>query len=470
MTPVLIRDAEIDGRRTDVLVDGGHIVAMSTRVAAPRACSLIDAGGGALLPGLHDHHIHLLATAARASSIHLGPPAVRTPADLDALVRAAHRDTAEGAWLRGVDHDDDVGGPVDRDRLDALAPGRPVRVQHRSGARWTLSSAALDLLPLADAPEGVELDPHGRPTGRLWRLDRWLRAHLPPREPPDLAPIGHMLASRGITGVTDATPSTDVSDHHLLADAVDAGRLPVRVTVMGGPVLAGSPVPDPLRRGPVKIVIGDHDVPDLTALVDDIRRSHEAGRPVAIHCVTSVATALALAAWSEAGTIGGDRMEHGSVVDLDAANQLARAGVTVVTQPRFVHDHGDRYLRDVDPAEQHHLYRCASLIDAGVAVGGSSDAPFGDADPWRAIESAAERRTASGRPIGATEAVSARRALEMYLTAPEAPGGSPRTVHVGAPADLCLLAQPMAAVLADPAGAEVTHTMVAGTRTHGTED
>lgn len=470
MTPLLIRGADVHGRRTDVLIDSGHIFEVSARIEPPRGCTRIDAEGGALLPGLHDHHLHLLAMAARASSLHLGPPAVRTPADLDTLVRDAHRTTGKDVWLRGVGHDDGVGGAVDRDRLDALAPGRPVRVQHRSGALWTLSSAALGMLPVADAPGGVELDSHGRPTGRLWRLDRWLRTHLPRREPPDLAPIGSLLASRGITGVTDATPSTDRSDHDLLAEAISGGRLPVRVTVMGGPALAESPIPASLHRGPVKVIIGDHELPDLTALVEDIRRAHRARRPVAIHCVTSVATALALAAWDEAGTADGDRMEHGSLVDVAAAEQLALARITVVTQPAFIYEHGDRYLREVDSSEQSDLYRCASLIEAGVPVGGSSDAPFGEIDPWRAIASATERRTASGRPIGTDEALPARRALELYLTSADAPGGSTRTVEVGAPADLCLLAQPLAAVLSDPAGAEVTHTIVAGRRTHGIED
>lgn len=469
MTPLLIRRAELDGRRTDVLIDGGQIVAVSAGLEPPTSCSIIDADGGALLPGLHDHHLHLLAMAARASSVHLGPPTVRTPADLDRVLRDAHRTATNGAWLRGVEHDDDTGGPVDRDRLDALAPGRRVRVQHRSGALWTLSSAALALLPLTDAPEGVELDHRGRPTGRLWRLDGWLRAHLPPREPPDLVPIGRLLASRGVTGVTDATPSTDRSDHDVLAEAVAAGRLPLRVTVMGGPALSESPVRQPLRLGPVKIIIGDHEPPDLVTLVEDIRRAHAARRAVAIHCVTSVATALALAAWDEAGAADGDRMEHGSLVGLAAAEQLARSRITVVTQPAFIYDHGDRYLRDVDPGAQSDLYRCASLIEAGVPVGGSSDAPFGDADPWRAIASATERRTGSGRPIGTDEALPARRALDLYLTSPDAPGGSTRTVEVGAPADLCLLAQPLAAVLPDPAAAEVTHTIVDGRQTHGME-
>ena len=86
-------------------------------------------------------------------------------ASFDDAVRRFHRDNEPGAWLRGVDHEDEVAGRLDRARLDRLAPGRPVRVQHHSGALWTLSSEALAAVGLdgSDAlPDGVEVDADGR--------------------------------------------------------------------------------------------------------------------------------------------------------------------------------------------------------------------------------------------------------------------------------------------------------------------
>ena len=463
---ILIQDAEVDGRVVDVLLDGDRIAAIGPEVDGPPGGAVIAARGGALLPGLHDHHVHLLALAARASSISLGPPAVTAPVHLDEIIREAHRSRPVGGWLRAVDHDDDVGGPLDRSRLDHLAAGRPVRVQHRSGAYWLLSTAALAHLPLDQSVEGIERDPDGAPTGRLWRLDGWLRRHLPDPGPPDLAEIGRRFVRRGVTGVTDATPSDDATDFDVLAEAVRDGALPLHVTVMGSALLASRDVPYLLRRGPVKVVVGDHHLPGLDAVAHDIETAHRAGRPVAIHCVTAVAAALSLAAWEIAGVEPGDRMEHGSVLDPAAADRLAELGITVVTQPAFVHDHGDRYLDEVDPIDRPHLYRCATLLAHGVAVAGSSDTPFGDLDPWRAIATAADRRTASGRPLGAGEVVSAARALELYLGPAEAPGGPPRVVRAGEPADLCLLTRPLSEVLADPTAAEVRATIVDGRPSH----
>ena len=122
----------------------------------------------------------------------------------------------------------------------------------------------------------------------------------------------------------------------------------------------------------------------------------------------------------------------------------------MVTNPGFVHERGDRYLIEVDADDLPHLYPCRSLIEAGIPVGGSTDAPFGHPDPWRDIAAAIERRTAGGEPLGVREAVSPERALALFLTRPEAPGRRARRVAVGAPADLVVLDGPLSQVLEDP--------------------
>ena len=64
--------------------------------------------------------------------------------------------------------------------------------------------------------------------------------------------------------------------------------------------------------------------------------------------------------------------------------------------------------------------------------------------------------------LGPAERITAERALAMFLTPLDDPAGRPRRVEVGAPADLCLLATPLATALADPAAATVAATIHAG--------
>lgn len=470
--PLLIRHAELDGELVSITVRNGTIGSIHPPDEAPGGLTVLDAEGGAVVPGLHDHHIHLLSLAARRASVSVDTAAVSTPDDFDRVVATAARTAAD--WLRIVGHEDERCGPIDADRLDALTPSVPIRVQHHSGACWTLNSVGLTAIGVdrdrnadRELPDGVERGRGGRPTGRLWRLDDWLRARLPAAPAPDLAPVGRLLAAWGVTGVTDATATDDQSYFDVIAAAQRQGTLPLRVTVMGGPGLAGHAVPAPLRAGAVKLIVADHDLPDPDALTAQIVDAHARSRPVAIHCVTRTAVALGVLALSNAGTRSGDRIEHGSVLDPATVQRLAELGVTVVTQPAFVTDRGDHYRAALDRGEHDDLYRIGSLIDAGIPVGGSSDAPHGDPNPWRGIAAAVRRRTRAGHPLGSAEAVAARRALALYLSPAATPGGPPRTVTPGAPADLCVLDRPLDEALLDPEGVAVLATLRAGAVTHG---
>jgi predicted amidohydrolase YtcJ len=468
MTDLVLREVVVDGRPVDVRASGGAIVAVDRRLPARPGDDEIDGRRCALVPGLHDHHIHLLALAAADRSPFVGPPAVHDADGLAALLRRADASLGDGEWLRAIGYHESVAGPLDRRRLDALVADRPVRVQHRSGAAWVLNSRGLAAVGIdasaTDTAEldGIEREADGTPTGVLFGLDRWLRDRLPPSPPPDLAAVGRRLAACGVTGVTDATPVAAPADLAPIAAAADTGGLPQRVTVTGGPELADATMPAPLARGPVKLVVADHALPSLDDLVRGMRAAHAAGRAVAVHCVTRAALALALAAWDEAGARPGDRVEHGSVVPPDLRAIVAFRGLAVVTQPGFVHERGDRYLLEVDAHDLAHLYPCRSLIEAGIPVGGGTDAPFGHPDPWRHIAAAIVRHTAGGRPLGVREAVSPERALALFLTTPDAPGGVPRRIAVGAPADLCLLDAPLSHVLEDPGSHHVAATVIAG--------
>ncbi|MCU1462888.1 MAG: hypothetical protein JWO37_2963 [Acidimicrobiales bacterium] len=446
---VVIRGAEVGDGRRDVRLVGHRIAAVDRAIAPEPGDTVIEGEGGALIPGLHDHHVHLLAMAAAARSVAVGSPGVRSHEQLAAAVSAADRQLAPGEWLRATGYHESVAGPLDRGRLDQLVPDRPARVQHRSGALWILNSLALRLTGLDD-----------HPTGRLFGQDAWLRSRVPAVEP-DLAAVGTMLAGYGVTGVTDATPTTDATALDVLAAAVASGALPQHVVITGAPHLDPSAAPV-LRRGPAKLVLADHALPALDEVLAAIATARRAHRTVALHCVTRDALALALAAFEDAGAWPGDRIEHGAVVPPAMAAGLAAHGLTVVTQPNFIRERGDQYLTDVDADDLPHLYPCRSLIEAGVAVGGGTDAPFGLADPWRAIAAAVDRATESGRVLGPQERISAGQALALFLTPPDAPGGAPRTIEPGASADVCLLAAPLADVLAAPSSDAVVLTVRAG--------
>jgi predicted amidohydrolase YtcJ len=437
--PLLIRNAGLmfSDQRVDVRLSGGRIVAVWPVLTAGTGDTIIDARGAALLPGLHDHHIHLQALATAIDSITCDPLSAAAAVDFAARLRAAAATGTGTQWLRGIGYHESVAGEIDRDWLDACIDTRPVRIQHRSGRLWILNSRALEIIGADEQTTPLERRA-GRATGRLYDGDDWLRQRMASQRPA-LATASRRLASYGTTGITDVTHTNSRADFDHFAQCQQRGELRQRVTMMGDASLDNAANSAMIITGATKIHLHEHALPEFGELRDQIARSHSVGRPVAVHCVTVAELAYTLAALSDAGVAVGDRIEHAAVVPDEWLAALRKARVTVVTQPNFIAERGDSYIADL-PADEHAwLYRAQSLMTAGVPVAAGTDAPFGDANPWPAMQAAVTRRTAAGQLLGVAEMLAPEAACRLYLGMPTNPGRAPRTIAAGAVADLCLL-------------------------------
>jgi predicted amidohydrolase YtcJ len=362
--------------------------------------------------------LHLAATAARSTSVDLSE-------GLGPLIDAVSR----GGWIRGVG----VNPPdlPDRAALDAVRPDVAVRVQDRSGSVWVLNSRALQLLGPVDGVDTAD--------GRLWRLDALLQERLPPAEV-DVGGLARDLLAMGLTHLTDATPDLSPEAATGLRDAVPQHLL----------LLGGSDGP-----GPRKIVLPDHAAPDFAALCASLASVHDHGRPVAIHCVTAASLALIIAAFHEVGVRAGDRIEHAAMVPFEALSEVARLGVAVVTQPTIVATRGHSFVRESDQIDIPDLWRHRSLLAAGIPTFCSSDAPYGDPDPWRTL------RSAASRDVGPDERVAPEVAV-LSLFADPIDLGRQRVVKVGQPADLLLLTLPLADALRAPDRGHIASVILRG--------
>lgn len=462
---MLIRQADValgTGERVmrDVRIAGERIAEIGMALQPGKDETIVEAGGGALLPGLNDHHLHLVALAAALDSLPCGPPDVATAEQLAAVLYKADQGNA---WLRGIGYHESVAGEIDRAWLDRHLQRRPARIQHRSGRLWVFNSPALALLGVADGDAGK--DPFeridGRVTGRLYDADDWLRQRIGSQRP-GLARVSRLLASRGVTGITDTSHRNGPDDFAFFVEAQRSGELLQDLVVMGDAGLDATPSTARAAVGATKFHLHENALPEFDSLCAAIRRSHTVGRPVAFHCVSRVDLAFALAALGEAGSRGGDRIEHASVAPPEALESIKALGVTVVTQPNFVRERGDAYLHAVDAADQPWLYRLQGFIDAGIPLAGGTDAPYGKADPWAAMAAAVDRHTASGRSLGAGEALSPEAALALFTSPLRNPGQAAGAFQPGNRADCCLLEQPWVAVSEQLAAAHVRLAMAGG--------
>src|SRR5437763_16322883 len=110
---MLLAQVDVDGRRVDVRVRSDRVSEVADRLRPQADEDVVDARGGALLPGLHDHHIHLLAAAAAQTSVDCGPPVVTDVTTLAAALRSAPGD----GWVRGVGYTVIVAGTLDLEVL-----------------------------------------------------------------------------------------------------------------------------------------------------------------------------------------------------------------------------------------------------------------------------------------------------------------------------------------------------------------
>lgn len=468
---LVVRNARLSDRAepVDIRIGDGVVLAVAppAGTGTPGPDPVLDVQGARVVPGLHDHHVHLRAWAAAEGSVPVGPPEVT---DADGLARALTRPGA--GWLRAVGYHDSVAGPLDRRALDAVVPHRPVRVQHRSGAMWILNSRALEALPGLPHVPGVERTEDGSPSGRLFRMDSWLADQLP-ESGHDLASVSALAAAHGVTGFTEAGPDPGAEMLSWLAGEKAAGRLRQRLVVMAprqAPVPGSAQSPDPAGEGPfvwgpVKILLDEIDLPGLDQLAAAFRAAHARGSAVAVHCVTVAQLWLTVAALEEAGPRPGDRIEHGSLIPDEAVGRLAGAGVAVVTNPGLVRHRGDQYLAEVDASERALLYRAASLRAGGVILAAGTDAPFGPGNPWEAVRAAVERRSLSGAEVLTAERIDPEAALGLFLGNP-LQLDVPRVLAPGADADLCVLSGVrLSDVITAPD--PVAATLIGGEPVHG---
>lgn len=456
---MLIRQAEVYPHHAiaDLRVANKHIIDIAPRLEPLANENTVFANGAALVPSLTDHHIHLMSLAAAMQSIDcqgMSPTAFNA-----ALTQHANRNRKE--WLRVINYHEDTAGSLNCAKLDRLSPDRPVRVQHCSGRLWVLNSAGLHKLGLNNKRKIDALETYkGRATGRIVDADLWLRHQLA-QQRPDLTYASRLLASHGISHVTDTTPSNTRNDWDFFTGSHASGELLQTVRMMGSTNNRAQS-----DKGEIKIHLIESKLPSPKCLQTQIESAHECGRNVAIHCVTLIELLLALDAWKNAGVNRGDRIEHAAITPAAQLDAIAQLGIRVITQPHFIWQRGDRYLKHVDIRDQADLYRLRSFIDAGIALAAGSDAAHGDTNPWQAMQSAVDRTSLAGVVMGAGESLTAEQALSLYSSEPQAPGCTQRQLIIGAPANLCLLDRPWQAARKNLAAVRVNLTLREGMVIH----
>ena len=202
-----------------------------------------------------------------------------------------------------------------------------------------------------------------------------------------------------------------------------------------------------------------------------VKAAHDRGFSVGIHAIGNEAVEYALDAFAAAGPSRAGspppRIEHGFSITRAQARRAADLGVVFVLQPDFLR----LPVMERLPRPRGLLFAAArTLLDAGVSVVASSDAPAAGFDPLDGVRSALRRRTRSGLVIQEDESIGVLETLCAYTRdAARACGveSTTGTLEPGKRADFVILNRDPA--LVDDASIDdlrVDQTFLAGRRVH----
>ena len=452
---------------------------------------------GVVVPGFYDAHMHPSQVAEDLLHVDVSASVVHSLAELTQTLRSEAQKLPPGEWIRASRYDDarmPEGRLLTRADLDnQVSREHPVLVVHVAGHWGVANSRALGLGGLDDRsepPPGGDFgrDANGHLNGVLYERALFQFAYpaiaggptvIPPTSLEErLGGLRRALAmfhAAGITSVCDAMVGPD--DIRLYQAAERRGLLTARVNLLVAYDhfdairrlgLASGFGSQRLRFNGVKAFV-DGALGGRTCLLDRpyesstshgmqttstdqlrelVREVHLAGSRLAVHANGDRAIALLLDQLeaAEAEHTRPDahhRIEHCSIVTPDILRRMQRLGAIAVPFGSYIQYHGGRLLEWYGAERVERMFAVRSLLDAGVAVAGSSDYPCGPYEPLLALQSCVTRRGWDGAEVGPSQRITPREALGLYTTGAAYASGEQQVkgrLSVGYLADFVVLA------------------------------
>ncbi|TCK65705.1 amidohydrolase family protein [Curtobacterium sp. PhB136] len=466
----------------------GRIVGLDEDVAGLDAAEIVDLHGATVLPGFIDAHTHLQLVGQSLQAVDIGG-ITEVDRALEAIAARA-AEVPEDGWVTISGYDQRVlGRDLTALELDRAVGPRRAWARHVSSHSSVVSTAVLDriddlaLRAHPDVAVGLLEEGHQdvvRGQRLPYAIDDVVEA---------VALAADQARAEGVTMCIEAGAggwigSLNPLDLEAFRRLQEQGRLPLRMQIMpskdalhavrgGDGFTRGLSLglrtgmgADMLGIGPLKFVLdggmmvrtahlsepyeGSDDrgalTEDADVLMADMADAVAGGWQLAVHAIGDAALDVALDGFERAFAAtphhrGRHRIEHGGLIRDDQVPRLAALGIAVAGQACFLWDSGDDFAGQVGEHRVPWLYRGRSLLDAGVPLIGSTDRPL-PGTPLRAIQTAVERRSSTGRPLAPHEGLTVAEAVATVTTTAAWAAGMEDRLGILAPgflADLVLL-------------------------------
>ena len=418
------------------------------RNAAGPGAERIDLAGRLATPGLNDAHTHPIYYGGQLANVDLQHGVSRVRDILDRVAARAGQIPA-GEWISGWGYYDLLiaeGRPPTRQELDAVVPDHPVMLRDRSGHEVTTNSLGLKLAGIGREtpdPEGgiILRDADCEPTGTLVEnASRPLIAAATPDITPamldaDLRRATASFLSYGITSVGEAfitSPDMVRVYQELRADAatpaprynlmlshwemLDAAETFGLMTGFGDAWLRVGPMKFFLDgtegQRTAKISESFSDQPDNTGMWmfppeeyrERVLRAHLAGWQCATHSIGDAAVEETLDAYAAAQVALPrpdirHRVEHASLLRPDLIQRLAAEAAVPVPGARFASGDYPVLLAAFGEDRLRWYQPWNALVERGIPVAVSSDAPVQSPDPALNLKAIVTSRSEFGDDV-----------------------------------------------------------------------
>ena len=490
-------------RAQALAVKAGRIVAVGDNdeisALADSKTERVNLNGRLGIPGMMDSHFHFYDWAMGRQQLDLAR--VKSLDELlNQVARAAEKLPREN-WILGQgwnESDWSEHTMPRRDHLDAMAPAHPVALWRCDLHLVSVNSRALELAGIdettPDPPDGViEKDSSGRPTGILRELaPNLVKAVIPTPSADELVAAMRdgikYLHTLGLTGLHDVRLMGGLEGAPALKAwqlLNEKGKLDLRCWVS----LAGECIEEAIALG-LRTGLGDeclrighlkyfadggmgartawmlepyldaeYGMPlgSMAELSRSIAAAEKAGLAVMVHAIgdrtnREVITILERLAKLRNETkersivppVLPHRIEHTQMIRSEDIQRLAKLKVAACVQPHNMILDINMIEESVGPRGRW-TYAYKEMIDAGIPVLLSSDAPVCDPSPLVGIHAAVTRQRRDGTPAGGwypEQRISVEDAVRGYTTAPAAFYGQSRemgTLTPGKRADMTVL-------------------------------
>lgn len=425
----------------------------------------VDLKGRRMLPGLIDAHMHPLYLANSSKQIPCLPPVVESIEDIVTEVRKARKEQDSESWIEGWGYDEGKladGRSPSRWDLDKATTESPVIITRTCTHIVVVNSKALELAGInkhTKDPVGgkIDRDSDGEPTGVLRENAKDLVMKIMPvqtteHESNALADLSPKLLSHGITAITDLMAKKKPVDYLYLYNLATNKGMKQRTVlyyiwenIKDDPILAKNETNREHANhvGGIK-VFADGSVSGQTAWVDPpfLGGNENYGIPMTtkeellragkvaeknrvqlvVHAMGERAIDLIVDTFNgKKGWISDGpsiRIEHATMPSKKALQRASEMGIAFVPQPIFLYAEIESYLTNLGPERTKRTYPIRSMIEAGIKVAFSSDAPatawVDPVNPFVGMMAAVTRMAHDGTDTGQEQSIDIETGIMLY--------------------------------------------------------